>query len=513
MKPSLLWLVLLSSGPLVTLPAQDDRLLAAFDRAFTPPPRGKATHAERLQALEAVAGIDGPRAAEILVEGWGNVATELAAIDAQRDAMNQEMVQLLAGQEFSPQRTLPKEQNDRFKQLQREIGPLRTRSDELREQQARVGERVAALRARDSALFLLQRVCGSKKHALPLRLAAARAVGAAAADVMPELAAALPRSKEPPEQIVLLDAMALAGRTAQLHAGAILPLLLSREEAVAERAALALAKIAVPDAIEPMIQLLARSKGQTRPRIAAALEVLTGEQFGDNSGAWQAWWRQDGPAFLQSGRPLGTGVPSHRKATDKFYYFGIPQDACESLLYVIDCSGSMKEPIESKDADGKVTKTSRIEACKAELVRALGLLKPEQKFGILWYNDLPHFWEPKLQPATKEAVARAQAFVRTLQPASSTNIHDSLERCFSLVGRGARDKYYGVELDTIFLLTDGSPTKPDGTADSTDKILLGVRSWNPLQRVTIHCIALGKDLNERFLRQLASENGGEFKQF
>ena len=29
----------------------------------------------------------------------------------------------------------------------------------------------------------------------------------------------------------------------------------------------------------------------------------------------------------------------------------------------------------------------------------------------------------------------------------------------------------------------------------------------------IHAIAIGKNLNEGFLRQLASENGGEFKRF
>jgi uncharacterized protein YegL len=118
-----------------------------------------------------------------------------------------------------------------------------------------------------------------------------------------------------------------------------------------------------------------------------------------------------------------------------------------------------------------------------------------------------------MQLATKEATARAQAFVKTLQPASSTNIHDSLEQGFQLAGRGSKDKHYGVEIDTVFLLTDGSPTRPDGKPDSTEKILTGVRAWNALKRITIHCIAIGKDLNEQFLRQLASENGGEFKQF
>ena len=116
-------------------------------------------------------------------------------------------------------------------------------------------------------------------------------------------------------------------------------------------------------------------------------------------------------------------------------------------------------------------------------------------------------------PASKANIARAQEFVRELTHASSTNIHDSLELGFGLAGRGVYDKYYGTELDTIFLLTDGSPTKPDGSLDSTEKILVAVQSWNPLKRVTIHAIAIGKNLNDSFLRQLARENGGEFKRF
>ena len=266
-----------------------------------------------------------------------------------------------------------------------------------------------------------------------------------------------------------------------------------------------------------MIKLLERSGGQTKSRVTAALEVLTGQQFGSNIAAWQTWWSAEGTAFASGGKELGGGTPSKRSVRDDLYYFGIPQDQSRAILYVIDCSGSMTAPVQLKttgtSAGGKTPETTRLEACKTELIRGLSQLRPDQKFAIIWYQDLPHFWEPKMQLASKETVARAQEFVKTLRPNSSTNIHDSLEMGFRLVGRGGKDKYYGLELDTIFLLTDGAPTTPDGKLDSTDKILVGARAWNPLKRVTIHCIAIGRDLNEQFLRQLAGENGGEFKQF
>jgi hypothetical protein len=505
----------LASPVLPALPAQDEaRVLAAFQKAFTPPPKGKATLDEKRAALDATRDLDSAKAAEVIVDGWLDVATELAQIDADRDAKNQEIAEIQKGQEASDHRTFEQKTFERHKQLQAEVTELRTRADGLRELQAKASARVTAFKKRDSVLFLLQRVVGSKKHPLPLKLAAARAVGAAAADVMEDLAAALPRAKQVDEQIVLLDAMATAGRIAAPHATPVIALLDSKEEAVAERAAAALAKLAVPEAIAPMIELMSRIEGQARVRIGGSLEVLTDQHFGSNVSMWRAWWQQDGQMFVASGKQLGNGKPSSPvKDANGRYYFGIPQQDSKSILYVIDCSGSMTAEIDWHGKNGEAVKTTRIDACKFELVRALGQLRPAQKFGILWFNDQPHFWEPKMLDASKDNVAHAQAFVDTLKPASSTNIHDSLQQCFKLVGRGAHDKYYGTELDTIFLMTDGSPTTNDGKLDSTDKILVGVRSWNPLKRVTIHCIAMGKDLNEQFLRQLAEENGGEFKQF
>lgn len=505
---------------LMTAMAQDEsKAIAEFQQACRVPKKGAPAAVEvRQAALRALAGFDSEKAAAALVEGHRNVGAELDDLDGRRQACSEELARILRGQEGSGTRTFPPDVRARHDELRQQMVELRQRADAVRALQLEVGEAIAKLRRKDSLLFLLQKVVGNKKDGLPVRLCAGRAIGGGAADVMEELAMALQRAREPEELLPLLDAMALAGRTAQLHTTPLLGLLQHKEEAVRERAALALAKIAVPEAIEPVIALLARSSGQTQARIAAALEVLTRQQFGLNVGAWQAWWAAEGKAFVAAGPALGGGTPSHRKQTDKNYYFGIPQDQSTGIVYVIDCSDSMKAPVDFKpptttSAGGGDGKQTRLDACKQELIRALGLLQPTQKFAILWYNDMPHWWQRKMLPGSKENIEAAQAFVRTLKHASSTNIHDSLEQSFALVGRGVRDKYYGVEVDTIFLLTDGSPTKPTGELDSTEKILTSVRAWNPLRRVTIHTIGIGNGLNEPFLAQLARENGGEFKKF
>lgn len=497
--------------------AQDEaRLVGELRQAFRPSKSKPVSIEQRTAALTAVADLDSQRVAEALVDAWVQVEDEVAALDAARLAAEAEIAELRHGQEGSDHVTLPQPKFDRLKALQAQVQQQRQDAEARRDLLQALTNRTQQLQRPDALLFLLQKVCGNKKLPLPIKLAAARAIGGAATKVVDELAAALQRAQKPEDQLALLDAMALAGDAAKPHATPVLALLHSKEEAVRERAALALAKIAVPEAIAPMIELLGDSSGQTRLRIAAALEVLTGQQFGINQGAWEGWYQAEGNQIVND-RQLGKGTPSHRKDTDKNYYFGIPQDQSNAILYVIDCSGSMKKEIELKLGTGTVSagsdKTTRLEGCKKELIRALGLLQPRQKFDVLWYNDVPHLWEPQMQAATKDNVARAQAMVAALQAASSTNIYDSLQLGFGLVGRGTHDKYYGVELDTIFLLTDGSPTKPDGKLDSTDKILQGVQQWNPLHRVTIHTIGIGGELNRPFLEDLARENGGEFKQF
>ena len=500
------------------LPGQDEaKILSSFKKTFAAAKAkrpGASVDAKRA-ALEKTAGLDSGKLAQLLVQGWKVVDTELAALDSERFAARDEVARI--DKQKGPRGQLPQNLFNRVQELRPKLGQLRLKSDAMRALLEEVGNRITELRRRDSVLFLLKKVCGHKKASLPLKLVAAKAVGAAAAEVLPELANAITRARQPAEQIVLLDAMALAGEQARLHATPVIKLLSSKEPAVCERAALALAKLAVPEGIEPMITLLSRSTGQMQLRVAAALEVLTGEQFGENIGAWHAWWKAQGAAIAAGDRELGKGVPSNRKATNENYYFGIPQEQSDAILYVIDCSGSMSAPVRldtgRTTAGGKPEETTRLEACKKELIRALGLLNPKQKFSIIAYNDQPYFFEEKMLPATKDNTERAKLFVEALQPNSSTNIHDSLQVGFDLAGRGSKDKYYGIELDTIFLLTDGTPTKPDGKVDSTEQILLGVRQWNPLKRVTIHCIAIGRNLNRPFLEQLARENGGEFKQF
>ena len=115
----------------------------------------------------------------------------------------------------------------------------------------------------------------------------------------------------------------------------------------------------------------------------------------------------------------------------------------------------------------------------------------------------------KMVPSNAAMKKEVEAWIKGLSAASSTNIYDALDSAFRVAGMGARDRHYDLGADTIFLLSDGSPTKPDGTADDWEKILRAVNEWNRLKRVVVHTIGIGGH-NAAFMSRLARENGGTY---
>ena len=84
----------------------------------------------------------------------------------------------------------------------------------------------------------------------------------------------------------------------------------------------------------------------------------------------------------------------------------------------------------------------------------------------------------------------------SLQANGATNVYDTLE--FALKDRN---------VDTIFLLSDGSPTA--GRFTDIDSILREIKVLNRSRGVSINGIAFGE--RSDLLKQLAAENNGEYK--
>lgn len=393
-------------------------------------------------------------------------------------------------------------------ELQRDITDLSSLLDELRQV-------IEAMRQPAGPRWLLDSAVGQRKYPLLLKVCAIQSATAIGEQMIKPLIHVLDRAKKPDVIAAALFGIAVYGAKAKSSTPKILTLLSHQDAGVREHAALALQHMQEGAAIEPMIRLIAQESGQARLRIAAALEILTGKQFGTNISAWQGWFAREGSEYAANKKPLGMGRPSqHQKFNEKNYYYGIPQVG-KGIIYVIDCSGSMivdrDNPQPGVGADDP--SNSRSESSKRELVRALSGLSSDQTFNIISYNHTATLFKKSMLYATPKNVKAAIAFARTLPADSSTNIYDALNLAFTITGRGSYDRHYGVAFDTIFLMTDGKPTLQAIGDDDPMKIIKGVRQWNALKRVVIHTIAMGEDgIDHQFMKTLAQENSGSYRQ-
>ncbi len=485
-------------------------------------------------AVQRLRGYGSPAVAKVVAGAWPKVDKVVKPLLAERakaekrvDREYQKVMKLSGGKGFLPGEPVPKNaqsavhkwlmQSRRSSEIRRNITDLATLQDELR---------LVVSKMRDAAglTWMLNNVVGSKKHGLVLKVEAIRSAAQLGERMLQEMTAALDKAKKSDELAALIFGIGILGEKAKASAPKLIELMSHGDAGVREQAALALKHMKAPGSIGPMIQLLATTNGHARKRIATVLEILTGQQHGINIGAWQSWFAAEGADYAAGKVPLGNGKASqHEEYNKKNYYYGIPQDG-GSIVYIIDCSGSMvvdKDNPEWRPSDrpnhpfpipAKDGGTSRSKATKDELIRALGVLSSDKKFNIVWYSHAATLYKKKMVQATPEKVRLAQEWVKGLPADSSTNIYDAVKMAFTLTGRGSFDKSYGVEFDTIFLMTDGKPTLQGVGDDDPMKIVEGARKWNSLKRVMIHTIAFGtKDIDHKFMHMLADENGGQYR--
>lgn len=525
---SLTLLAIAGSATAVSSSRRDDlaERIAEFERAFHSTPREPRTPEQRQAAVELLVGLDDPSVAAAVVGAWEHCAQELTRLLEERQRIEAEIAEVIRGQEFG-ERTLPVSTAEDLALLKTRSRTLAAEGAGLREIEAALGRVIGDMRSEPSLTWLLTRVIGEKKLPLALKLLVAQNAGKLGTPVAESLGKALARAKGSEEIVVLLAGASACGQAARACAPIVIELLSHDDANVREQAAGALARLAVPTGIEPLIARLAQESGHTLVRFGIALEILTGVNLGDNAGAWRAWLSKEGARHVGGRAELGTGrsrlaaTLSHAGASgggDSRYapsFYGIQLDG-HSIVYVIDCSGSMVASITDPEyEDGKWVDAghdSRIEATKAALIEVLGKLDARDRFNLVCFNDVVRAYAPAMLPARAEERERAQAWVSELGASNATNIHDALQEAFRLAGRGVHDKYYESAVDTIFLLTDGTPTWNDGQVDSTERIFAAVQAWNPLRHVVIHTIGIGKDLNASFLGRIAEENGGHYVQ-
>lgn len=253
------------------------------------------------------------------------------------------------------------------------------------------------------------------------------------------------------------------------------------------------------DAVPALIDRLEVEKGRMARIVVDALWNLTAQPHGDNVAAWRAWWEREGenfavvaPGELQAAAEAREMRRLKARTTTEAQFFGI-RIISHRVIFVIDTSGSMTEPVRGRTIDGR--EATRIDVAKQELSQAIEKLAPGAFFNVLAFSSGIGRWlKSGIAESSEKNREAALEFVDRLGAGGATNIYDTLVEAFA-----------DPDVDTIYFLSDGEPTA--GEVLDPHAIREEVAFWNKHRHVTIHTVAIGGNLE--ILRWLAEDSGGE----
>jgi uncharacterized protein YegL len=140
------------------------------------------------------------------------------------------------------------------------------------------------------------------------------------------------------------------------------------------------------------------------------------------------------------------------------------------------------------------SEVTKLGGAKRELIPALQGLPDTSSFSIITFGNDVKPWLLGMSAADGKNRNIAAAFVKDLEANGGTPARRALEEAF---------KYSDATL--IFFVSDGQPTDSNA-AD----ILARVHELNAQRHVVVSTVGLGGDQDERFLTDLAAQNGGRY---
>jgi Ca-activated chloride channel family protein len=154
--------------------------------------------------------------------------------------------------------------------------------------------------------------------------------------------------------------------------------------------------------------------------------------------------------------------------------FGARREAPRRIVFLLDRSGSMSGPPIAQ----------ALKACEA----CLAALGPEDRFGLLVFDDRVEAFRPALVEASRESREQARAFLSTVDACGGTELAAGLRAAADLLGRQGGD---------ILAVTDGE-------VFGSEEVIGEARAAG----IRVHCLGIGSASQDRFLALLARETGG-----
>ena len=280
---------------------------------------------------------------------------------------------------------------------------------------------IDSMKSAEVAQWIAATGLGRAKDPVLRRTAAMNIVRSPAADDA-AIFAALGKARKADTIVPLLQALARRTKGSDSVASdravpVIVAHLKNKDWAVRVAAGQALAALARPACVEPLIEALTAAANRSREQreLAVALTWLTGQKHGPYPDVWAKWWK-DEHLNVKAGRvPLGGGARRGARDTagkaDQGSFYGIPQIA-ERIIYMVDISGSMEvsmanpQWIDGESVPARDDEDSRFDAGMRELIRATRKLRPRSAFAVIVYSSQVRALHDKMTPATKENRAK-----------------------------------------------------------------------------------------------------------
>ncbi|XP_027859388.1 inter-alpha-trypsin inhibitor heavy chain H3a isoform X1 [Xiphophorus couchianus] len=177
-----------------------------------------------------------------------------------------------------------------------------------------------------------------------------------------------------------------------------------------------------------------------------------------------------------------------------FVHFFAPPDlprVPKNVVFVIDRSGSMMGTKMAQTRDA--------------LVAILEDLHEEDHFALLQFDSDVLSWKESLTKATKQNVAEAKDYARSIQDNGATNINQAMLDGINMLKRDRQaNRLPERSIDMVILLTDGMPNFGE---PNIPKIQENVRSAIG-GNMSLFCLGFGNDVDYNFLDVMSKENKG-----
>lgn len=255
------------------------------------------------------------------------------------------------------------------------------------------------------------------------------------------------------------------------------------------------------EAIDALVERFNKEDGRLILDIVLALQRMTGKSLGYDPKNWTAWWdvQRDRFGMPEKPDPNAGALPAKEGGT-RASFFNIPIFS-RRIVFVIDCSGSMKN--EDEIYEGK----RKIDVALEELSKAVGGLSRDARFNVIMLS-------------TEATAQKVRSLAPRLVPATPGNRIKAIDlvrkawRKLENIKRGRGDIYDAVaeamadpDTDTVVLLTDGKAT--DGRYLDRDHLIEAFAADHRTRRACIHAVLTGsKGIDEKGMKAFARVTGG-----